>query len=131
MTSTTSTNNIYKSQSAARIVSKFVGLLMISWLWMHQGLYAQEYLTTYKRFFIKASGPENYINTLANDSKGFLWLGTNNGLFRFDGKDNDAIQLSEDTKKLCKSTTWPFMEISFSSLPKKVFCNSIYQHTKP
>ena len=77
-----------------------MGLLMISWLLMQQGLYAQEYLTTYKRFFIKTSGPENYINTLANDSKGFLWLGTNNGLFRFDGKDNDAIQLSEDTKKI-------------------------------
>ena len=77
-----------------------MGLLMISWLLMHQGLYAQEYLTTYKRILIKASGPENYINTLANDSKGFLWLGTNNGLFRFDGKDIDAIQLSEDTKKV-------------------------------
>ena len=76
-----------------------MGLLMISWLLIQDGLYAQEYLTTYKRIFIKASGPENYINTLANDSKGFLWLGTNNGLFRFDGKDNDAIQLYQDTKK--------------------------------
>ena len=73
-----------------------LGLLVVSCLWMHEGVDAQDYLSTYKRILISPSGPENYINTLAKDAKGFLWLGTNNGLFRFDGKDNDVISLTEN-----------------------------------
>lgn len=59
---------------------------------------AQENLSTFKRFLIKPSGSENYINTLLKDSKGFLWLGTNNGLFRFDGRDNDEIHITTEVK---------------------------------
>lgn len=62
-------------------------------------LKSQEYLSSYKRVHIKKYGPENYINTLANDAKGFLWLGTNKGLFRFDGNDNEEIPLTVNNRK--------------------------------
>lgn len=46
----------------------------------------------------------NYINVIIQDSKGFIWLGTNNGLNRYDGfkpkeflsDDNDSTSLSNN-----------------------------------
>jgi signal transduction histidine kinase/streptogramin lyase len=40
--------------------------------------------TTYTR---ENGLPEEYINNVQQDSRGFLWIGSNEGLFRFDGKN--------------------------------------------
>ena len=89
-----------KSNKLPRVKSGFPSfvlgcILTLSHL-LPVSLSAQEYLSTYKRILIKTSGPENYVNTLIKDHKGFLWLGTNRGLFRFDGRNHEEIYLTEN-----------------------------------
>lgn len=80
------------------IIPYWIGFMLCAFIFLPLEIMAQENLSTYKRFRIKPSGSENYINTLLKDSKGFLWLGTNNGLFRFDGRDNDEIHITTEVK---------------------------------
>lgn len=51
--------------------------------WHLPGLEAQE--LTYERLSSELGLSQNMVNTVLQDSKGFLWVGTNNGLNRFDG----------------------------------------------
>jgi len=66
----------------------------------------------YKKFTIKDGLPNNFINTVIQDKKGFLWIGSQGGLTKFDGKSfytynvsntkeisvNDLNELYEDNK---------------------------------
>jgi signal transduction histidine kinase/ligand-binding sensor domain-containing protein len=55
-------------------------------------LYAQELPTDIKfTTYTRANGlPEDHINNVKQDSRGFLWIGSSEGLFRFDGKNFKA-----------------------------------------
>lgn len=56
----------------------------------------------YKRFFDKNSSVAGSIYDVYQDKKGFIWLGTENGLFRFDGKN---ATLFAAPKNFSKSVT--------------------------
>lgn len=42
--------------------------------------------------------PSNFVNAVAKDQFGFLWIGTNDGLYRFDGPDAFKIYRKNDGK---------------------------------
>jgi len=48
-------------------------------------LYAQQYLL--QQYTVVDGLPQSQVNTLVEDKLGYLWIGTNGGLARFDGKD--------------------------------------------
>lgn len=47
----------------------------------------------------------NYVNTVFQDTKGFIWSGTNNGLNRYDGYRN-AIYLTDESDSTSISNNW-------------------------
>ena len=60
-----------------------IGVVLIScWLCL-AGVQAQSFYT--HRFTSENGLPDNNVRCMALDSKGYLWLGTPNGLYRFDG----------------------------------------------
>jgi ligand-binding sensor domain-containing protein len=56
---------------------------MFTW---HQVSFAQTGNYSIKKYTIKDGLPDLYILSIYQDSRGFLWIGTMNGLSRFDGK---------------------------------------------
>lgn len=44
-----------------------------------------------KNYFSFTGKKDISVNTIAQDKTGFLWIGTNNGLYRFDGRSGTAI----------------------------------------
>ena len=44
------------------------------------------------------NSPDQSINTILQDSLGFMWLGTNNGLFRYDGYKFNSLRRSIENK---------------------------------
>ncbi len=50
-------------------------------------LLAQSDHFSLNKYTVKDGLPDSYILTMLPDSKGFLWIGTTNGISRFDGKD--------------------------------------------
>lgn len=49
-----------------------------------QGVFAQDFINTW---FNEKNLPQNSVKSIAKDSLGFVWLATESGLARFDGKD--------------------------------------------
>ena len=66
-----------------RVLSILLGLLLPSFAWVAV-LYGVDI-----RFepISPKHLPSNYVKSLFQDSEGFIWLATNSGLFRYDGKD--------------------------------------------
>ena len=52
---------------------------------MMQGIYAQYEEKDFVRYTVKDGLSENYITSLVQDERGYLWIGTDIGLNRFDG----------------------------------------------
>ncbi len=46
---------------------------------------AQDYVLNYEQFTTKQGLANNFVNCIVEDKQGFIWLGTKNGLCRFDG----------------------------------------------
>lgn len=52
---------------------------------------SQDYLYEYKRIQADQTLTDNYISSVVKDNNGMIWLGTSNGLFRFDGHSTHKI----------------------------------------
>jgi ligand-binding sensor domain-containing protein/AraC-like DNA-binding protein len=48
--------------------------------------------------------PQNTVNCMVKDNNGFLWLGTESGLVRFDGKKFNSLDTITNSKNLNKTT---------------------------
>jgi len=58
-------------------------------------------MALYSHSFTTGNGlTDNNVRVLATDSKGFLWLGTPNGLFRFDGYSSTTMHMDEQTRTM-------------------------------
>ena len=61
-----------------------ISLLLFSWFWA--GISANDYFR-FQTFSNHEGLNQNTINALAQDQNGMLWIGTPNGLIRYDGYD--------------------------------------------
>lgn len=60
---------------------------------MSGGLYAQNFIV--EEYDEKQGMPDNYVYTVFQDQRGFVWLGTPNGLSRFDGTRFSTLDTSD------------------------------------
>ena len=61
---------------------------------------AADAMTVSSRQFNTANGlPNNNIRSLAQDAKGFIWMGSPNGLYRFDGYFFTTFRYAETGKR--------------------------------
>ena len=54
-------------------------------IWQFQGLLGQFYFPENKLFTVNDGLSQSHVNTIMQDSRGFIWIGTENGLSRYDG----------------------------------------------
>ncbi|MBN2262647.1 MAG: hypothetical protein JW735_07035 [Prolixibacteraceae bacterium] len=66
-------------------MGKFIGIFLLVAVCLHS--YSQTVDLRFKGFDLNDELSSHQINDLAQDEFGFVWLGTNNGLFRFDGRE--------------------------------------------
>lgn len=81
-------------------------------LYANAGIALRDIMDSYNFSYLTIENglPNNYIDDIFKDSKGFLWLATSNGLVRYDGYDfklystlSDAVQLKSNfVKKVCE-----------------------------
>lgn len=62
---------------------KRISLFLLFFLMLVSAVPAQDYM--FKHLQVKDGLPNNQINTIFKDSKGFMWFGTSSGLARYDG----------------------------------------------
>lgn len=62
-----------------------------------KNFYSQQHYQYYDKFTVQDGLPNNFISSLHHDSKGYLWVGTLNGLAKFDGNSFSSIQDKEGT----------------------------------
>ncbi len=60
-------------------------LYLLSVLLWCQSLYAQSYITDIQKISVEDGLSSRFVNTIHKDSQGFIWIGTNYGLNRYDG----------------------------------------------
>jgi len=69
--------------------------------------------------------PNSVIRNIGQDSLGFLWFSSNDGLFRYDGQNYQIYRnVSNDTKSLTYNYI-PFMRLDHSGNPWMIFSSSI------
>ncbi|OOQ61896.1 two-component regulator propeller domain-containing protein [Mucilaginibacter pedocola] len=54
----------------------------------------------FERLDIKAGLPESYVRTMVQDSEGYMWIATQNGLVRYDGYNYKIYNLGSDKMNL-------------------------------
>lgn len=77
---------------------KFIWLIIFSII--YTDLSAQSERFTIKKYTVKDGLPDSYILNMFPDSRGFLWVGTINGISRFDGKNFINYNLSNGLPSL-------------------------------
>jgi streptogramin lyase len=65
-------------------VFRIITWLLISTIQCYPALAQDDY--TIRVFTVQDSLAQNYVNTIIQDTRGFLWIGTGEGLSRYDGK---------------------------------------------
>ena len=92
-----SLHSILFNRSTMSIKHNYIALIIL-YLFLAQGLSSQ---ISFRRFDVSDGLSDNTIQCINQDAKGYIWLGTYNGLCRFDGKDFITYKhLSNDTTTL-------------------------------
>jgi len=90
-------------------------------------LYAQEGIGKFNRVIIKNENPDLQVFAILRDSKGYMWFGTENGLFQFNGyeykdfksNDTDTTTISEDRVfDICEDKDGALWLATFSGVSK-------------
>ncbi len=72
-------------------------------------LHAQS--TLFRRLTVEHGLPSHYITTILQDSKGFMWFGTDAGLCRYDGRSFKLFKnIPADTTSLASNSIWSLFE---------------------
>ena len=64
---------------------QFKLLLSVVWVFMCSSSHSQDYITQYKHYTTEQGLSHRSIRCIIQDKKGFIWVGTDGGLNRFDG----------------------------------------------
>src|SRR5215216_5646726 len=115
---------------------------------LHCICHAQSSNFIIRRYSVEHGLPDQYILAIYQDSRGFLWLGTNSGLSRFDGKnfinygsrhglsDLYVNRILEDTQhrlwvvarnKILQFSGGHFKQYSFSNADDVGYINNVIQ----
>jgi len=73
----------------------FYTLMLATNLWFIGQLPAQNYQLNVQHFSMEDGLSNQYINTCIQDEQGFIWIGTLNGLCRFNGYDFDVFTIAD------------------------------------
>lgn len=97
----------------------------------------------FERFYSRDGLPDDRIRTIFQDSRGFIWLGTMNGLARFDGYNFKKYSKSKDSTSICGNWAYAICEdnnkdiwvgtkqgLSRYDIRTNVFENFLYSKTK-
>ncbi|MBV5348628.1 hypothetical protein JZU61_03070, partial [bacterium] len=68
-------------------MKRLIGILIFSFILLANG-YSQQYIFT--NYSINNGLSQSVVNCLFQDSKGYIWIGTQNGLNRFNGETFDV-----------------------------------------
>lgn len=79
-------------------------------------LKAQPFPTNFTNYSLADGLPDNTINTIAQDKFGYIWLGTPNGLARFDGKNFTEFSASSTLGSLPSNEILSIQSADSSSL---------------
>jgi ligand-binding sensor domain-containing protein/signal transduction histidine kinase len=79
----------------------FISLLLLSYL----AGYSQSNKYRFHRYGQQEGLTSRYINTIAEDAFGFVWIGSDDGLFRFDGNDYIDYSTNKENGLISNSIT--------------------------
>ncbi|MBA7591853.1 hypothetical protein ES708_34022 [subsurface metagenome] len=71
----------------------FKGVILAILLWFSAPVYPQVYRVI--EFGVEQGIPQPYIYTISQDNNGYLWIGTGNGLSRFDGSSFETFTTND------------------------------------
>lgn len=74
-----------KSESIYKVLCTII--LSVSFVIAAPGMLGAQQRTRFRTISVEDGLPSNTVSSLKRDSRGFLWIGTKNGLVRFDGAD--------------------------------------------
>ncbi|MCB0636789.1 MAG: hypothetical protein KDC54_09250, partial [Lewinella sp.] len=77
-----------------------ITLFLLACYWLSPvcpGLLAQDYLIQRQQFGVEDGLAHREVNSIFEDERGFIWLGTPLGLSRFDGQDFQTINVRTDS----------------------------------
>ena len=95
-------NFLGKNQAISHLFKIAVSIWL---LFISNNLRSQSVSEFYQRFSINNGLSSNTCNTLLEDSKGYIWIGTSEGLNRFDGHQvKQYFHNPADTTTLCGNT---------------------------
>lgn len=81
-----------------------IAALLVAWS-VHAGRATGQDVHFFRHFHTADGLPDREVNCLAEDSIGFIWVGTNDGLARFDGREWLVYRnLQGDTNSVCGNT---------------------------
>ncbi len=79
------------------ITVKFVVWLLLPTLLCHQTSQAQSYITDIQKLSVEDGLSSRFVNTIYQDSRGFMWIGTQYGLNRYDGYEFKIYTIENST----------------------------------
>ena len=90
-----------------------VAIFFISIVFPDEDLFAQKREIKFERFSLEEGLSVSAIVSLVQDSKGFLWIATEDGLNRYDGYNFKIFRnIPDDSTSLCNNRTWSIIEDS-------------------
>ncbi|MDC0603418.1 hypothetical protein OAP14_10435 [Aliiglaciecola sp.] len=79
----------FRSRSAVLLLP--ISILLIVLCFKSSDAYSNQFFFDVERYSVKSGLPDSTVYSIAKDKQGFLWLGTPNGLSRFNGVDFDTF----------------------------------------
>jgi signal transduction histidine kinase/ligand-binding sensor domain-containing protein len=111
---------------------QFAGLTVLLCLAKGGLLHAQPSFYNFTNYTVASGMPDNYVQGIVEDSRGFMWFGTKEGLSRFDGEAFKNFFASKDSSKTSlKDNAITFLNefkpgyLSFASSGKLTVMNTL------
>jgi len=84
--------------------SKYIKLVLLVWFLLAQNVICQRQIFTFKQLAGKDGLSNSNVNSVIQDSIGFMWFGTSEGLNRFDGSEIKVYRNApKDSLSLCNN----------------------------
>jgi ligand-binding sensor domain-containing protein len=93
--------------------------------------HAQQNQTYFEKYDVKSGLPESSVNDIKEDRQGYIWMGTQNGLVRYDGYQYKVYQLGSKKTNLDSFTNVTDLHIDRNnSLWASTFSNGLFRYNR-